>query len=212
MSIIVISAENIIFDFTNPYTFMKTKLTILACLFTITCAFAQSNTLSAMYGVGSADINIHSILGDFGYQSEGATIFGLGYTRNITKHFAVETGLTLADNKIRINSFSSGTTVTNYDNIKLVTIPLLAKLTFLKYLYADLGLNVDFQTNYTTTSLAPDQSGIGVEAGLGGKYSFGPFMLFVNPFTQYHRIIKFNSGSKQELFNGGIKFGAGYSF
>jgi hypothetical protein len=99
-----------------------------------------------------------------------------------------------------------------YDKIKMITIPAIAKFTFLKYLYADFGLLLDFQTNYSTASAAPNQSGIGFEGGLGAKYNFGSVQVFVDPYFQYHGLTQFNKGQGFELLNSGVKFGVGYNF
>ncbi|MGF7078087.1 outer membrane beta-barrel protein [Mucilaginibacter sp. UYCu711] len=194
---------------------MKLKLTILALALFITRAYAQtSNTLSVMYAPGSGDVNIHGAIGDFGYHSKPSKAFGLIYTRQIKKALSLETGLTYSQSDIEETSFPSGKVNTYYDKVNLVTIPLLAKFTFFKYLYADLGFDLDFQTNYKSgISVAPKQSGVGFEGGLGAKYSYKSIMIFVSPYFQYHGLIKFNhQGSNHELINSGVKLGVGYNF
>jgi hypothetical protein len=194
---------------------MKLNLTILTLALFITQAYAQTNnTLSVIYAPGSGDVNIHGAIGDFGYKSKPSKAFGLGYTRQIKKFFSLETGLTYSQSDIEKTSIYASTSTSRYDGINMITIPLLAKFTFFKYLYADLGFDLDFQTNYKSDiSVAPKQSGIGFEGGAGAKYSFRSITIFVSPYFQYHGLIKFNhEGSNQELLNTGVKLGLGYNF
>jgi hypothetical protein len=169
----------------------------------------QKTLWAVMYAPGSGDINIHNVLGDFGYENQSVNTFGLSYTHTIKKFLSFETGINYLTANVKETSFFTGT---RYDQIKMITIPVLAKLSFLKYLYADFGLLLDFQTNYNSNSLAPDQSGIGLEGGVGAKYNFGKLMLFVDPYLQYHGLTQFNKGRGFELLNTGVKLGLGYNF
>ncbi|TSJ40902.1 porin family protein [Mucilaginibacter corticis] len=192
---------------------MKINLTILLLFFASLKAFPQTkNNLSVLYGIGSADVNIHGVVGDFGYQSESAHTFGLSYTRYINKIFSLEADLTLLSNNIKETSIMPGNPPPLYDKIKMVTIPVLGKVTFLKYLYADAGFTFDFQTNYSSASVAPKQSGIGFQGDIGAKYTFGSITIFASPYFQYHSIVRFDKDSEFNLTNTGFKFGAGYNF
>ncbi|MES2375069.1 MAG: outer membrane beta-barrel protein [Bacteroidota bacterium] len=193
---------------------MKLKLTILAFALFIARAYAQTNnTISIMYAPGSGDVNIHGAIGDFGYKSKPSKAFGLGYTRQVKKFLSFETGLAYSQSDVEETSFPSGHLNTYYDKINLITIPLLVRLNFLKFFYGDAGITADIQTNYTSSSLAPKQTGIGIEAGLGAKYSFRSVALFVSPYAQYHGLKKFDrTGRNFELLNSGVKLGVGYNF
>jgi len=91
--------------------------------------------------------------------------------------------------------------------IHMISVPALAKITFLKYLYGEAGLVFDHQTNYKTDGVVDSQSGVGVEVGVGGQYKIGPVSVFVNPYYTNHR---FNG--RNNLEETGIKFGLGYNF
>ncbi len=127
--------------------------------------------------------------------------------------FSLETGLNYSNSQVVESSIVGGIgEIYHYGTIKMLSVPAIGKFTFFKYLYADIGLNIDFQTDYTSNSPAPDQSGIGMETGVGAKYSFRKVMLFVNPFWQFHSVIRFNKGENFNLLDSGVKFGVGYSF
>ena len=80
-------------------------------------------------------------------------------------------------------------------------------------MYLDGGALIDKQTNYISDSPLNDQSGIGFEFGIGGKYSFDKFTVFVNPSLREHGLITFdNTRSSFNLLEAGVKLGLGYNF
>jgi len=198
---------------------MKFKLTLFALITISIQAYSQSkNTISVQYGGNYDDVNIHGIIGDFGYQGEGGTTFSLNYERYIIHSFSLETGLMYTYDKLQMNTISAGARFYNGD-IKLFTVPLIGKYTFFRYFFIDAGLLADFETNYTgpngnvANSTAGKQSGIGYEFGFGGKYTFNHITVFINPFAQDHAVNRFStSQSNFNLLNSGVKFGVGYSF
>lgn len=193
---------------------MKSQFLLLALIFFCANAFCQTkNTISVFYAPGSADVNTFGAIGDFGYESQSAKAFGLAYTKRISKHFSLESGFGFSKNNTKETSFPSGHVNTYYNRVDLITVPVLAKFNFLRYLYADIGLDIDFQTNYTGNSAQPpNQSGIGIEGDVGAKYSFGPVAVFISPYFQNHGIINYHKGSDFNMINTGVKFGLGYSF
>jgi hypothetical protein len=187
---------------------MKLKLTLLALILSGISAYAQSKN----DGTTSNSVDIHGTIGDFGYTGKGGTNYGITYSRSFNTGLSLQTGLVLADDKAVLNSIQPG--IISYQNVvyKLISVPVLLKYTFFKYLFIDGGLTVDFQTNKQPTPTSR-QSGIGYELGFGGKYSFGHFTVFFNPYLQEHAAIQFKSTqSNFNLFDDGYKFGVGYSF
>lgn len=199
---------------------MKPKLIFLALLLLSVQAFSQSkNTVSFVYGITSASVNIHGAMGDFGYDDRPGSQFGISYTRDINHTISLQTGIFFINDDVRLTTVGPLSTGPKNGNIKLITIPVLARVNFLKYVFVDGGLLGDFETNYSTNGtddanhMATKQTGIGLEFGLGAKYNFGPVNIFVNPFLQAHALARFgNKGSNFNLMDPGYKFGLGYSF
>lgn len=221
---------------------MKFKLTLIVLAILSAQVYSQSkNSISVVYGTATNSVNIHGTIGDIGYDGKGGTAFGFTYERYLSKSFSLETGLLVSDDKIQVNYIISGGTETTPGDIKMISIPVLAKFTFFKYIFIDGGLIADFQTNYSyqpplvyagpiipspPTGLQPNysnnaivnnQSGIGLELGIGAKYNFGPVIITVNPYLQQHDFIQFNSNSNgnsshYNLFDSGFKFALGYRF
>jgi hypothetical protein len=190
--------------------FMKFKLILLTLLTFSIRAWSQSkNDISVLYGESTTNVDIHGAIGDYGYNPKTGTLFGITYTRMVNKLFSLETGLISSDDKVQLNSDLPGTYQGNHDGeVKALSIPLMAKFTFFKYLFADGGFLFDKQTNYTNSNVVGDQSGLGGELGVGAQFTFMRLRVFVNPFVRQYNITKFNNN----LLEDGVKFGLGYSF
>lgn len=192
---------------------MRKLFLISGFIFLVLAAFSQSkNRISILYAPADNGVDIKKgWIGDMGHTGKGANLFELRYSRNINFFFAVETGLEYSHNTIETNYFPNG--VTHYKNseINMLSVPVYANLTFLKYLFVEAGPTLDFETNHSSSTSIGDQSGIGFAFGLGGKYTFKNFSVIVNPFFQSHLML-FNGNSIEHLWQSGIKFGIGYNF
>jgi hypothetical protein len=190
---------------------MKFKLTLAAFLLMGIRAYSQQkNTIALVYGVSNADVNIHGAIGDYGYNPENGMLYGITYSRVINKYLSLETGFLYSDDKAELNYIEPGLgTIFQNGEVKSVSVPLIAKFTFLKYIYLDAGFSYDKQTNYNSNSpVVNDQSGLGSEIGIGGQFIFSGVTVFINPyFSQYNITVTNNN-----LYETGVKFGLGYSF
>jgi hypothetical protein len=186
---------------------MKFKIIFSALILFSFQAFSQSkNNISLVYGIAANSVDIHGVKGDYGYNNESGYQFGLSYTRNLNKSFSVETGLLFSESKIQLTTIGPAGSTYN-QSLDMLTVPVYAQYTFLKYLYAQGGFMFDHETNYTSDHNLVDQSGVGIEIGFGGKYSFGPVSVFVNPFLCRHAI-----NANNNLLEAGTRFGLGYNF
>ncbi|HEY4323152.1 MAG TPA: hypothetical protein VGN20_04180 [Mucilaginibacter sp.] len=194
---------------------MKTKLIFLACVLLCTQAYCQSkNSLSLVFGVGSNAIGSIGIGGP-GYQGKGETIYGLNYSRSLTKSLSIETGLEYSVNNILLDYVDAPLPAFKPipGSIRMLSIPVYANFTFFKYLFVNGGLIADFETNYHgSNDIIADQSGIGLGLGIGGKYNFNRMIVFINPFLQSHAVVAFSNKGGGTLLNSGVKFGIGYRF
>jgi len=186
---------------------MKLKLLLTALLLCSTYAFSQTkNNISAVYGFNANAVDIHGAIGDYGYNDKTGQSYGLSYTRNLTRIFSVETGLLYSTNNVQLNTVGPSGGIYNGE-VHMLSVPVLAKFTFLKYLYGQCVVICDHETNYKSDGILDKQSGVGLEVGLGGQYNFGPVLVFVNPYYTNHRFYGSNN-----LMESGIKFGLGYNF
>ncbi len=194
------------------------KIFILFCwmIFSLPLYSQNNNKISIYYGFSSNELTRKELLdGAPSYDGKGGNLFGLGYEREIFHNFCIETGLEYSKNSIEITpSFYPEIDLTSRKvTIEILTIPIYANYTFLKYLYANVGALIDFELNREEYDSTDNQSGIGFGLGIGGKYAFNNLILFVNPFYQIHAVIPFNKENYQQHLNElGLKFGIGYNF
>jgi hypothetical protein len=188
---------------------MKFKFILPALVLLSFQAFSQTkNNISLVYGVASNIVDIHGAIGDFGYSPESGTNFGLSYTHYLSKHFSLESGILYSNSYVRLSSIQGPRGEFFYDGyVKMISVPVLAKFTFLKYVFLQGGILLDHQTNYTRDGVINDESGVGLEMGIGGKYSIGRVSVFVNPFVAKH-----GTPGSNNLLEAGAKFGLGFDF
>jgi hypothetical protein len=180
-----------------------------------TRVFSQSNNnISVWYGFSNTNVDIHGVIGDFGFNTKTGTAIGFIYTTKVNKLFSVQAGLLYADDKVEENSILPGLGGINNDSdIKMISIPVIARLTFFKYLFADGGVSIDKETNYAGNHNATDQSGIGLELGVGAQYTLSHITIFINPYYKMYGVAHFGSSSQNlNLSESGFKFGAGFNF
>ena len=185
---------------------------LLFTLFLLCISFVASsqsrNNLSVVYVIDANLVDIHGAIGDFGYIAEDGQSIGINYIRSFTPVFSFETGLVYSTNNIRLSTILGPRGDIYYDGVvKMISVPLYARFTFFKYLYAQGGFMLDHQTNYAQNGVVNDQSWIGFEMGFGGKYNFGPISIFINPYFCRHAL-----NGRNNLVEAGAKTGIGYNF
>lgn len=194
---------------------MKIHLVFLLLALLSAKVYCQSkNNFSFVFGAGSNDIRLIGPGGP-GYKGNGEIIYGLNYTRSITKMLSIETGLEYSVNNLLwdYEDAYAPSFTPQKGSIRMLSVPLYANFTFLRYVFADVGIVADFETNYNSTNtITPKQTGIGFATGIGGKYNVDRMTLFVNLFLQAHSIITFQNEGSGSLLNSGVKFGIGYGF
>ena len=193
---------------------MKFKLILAALVMCSLQAFSQiKNNISVVYGFSSTIVDIHNAIGDFGFENKTAVTSGFLYTKQVNKTLSLQTGLFFADDKTEESSSLPGRAgIRIQGDLKMVSIPIIAKFTFFKYVYADAGISFDDEINRSGNYTSLDESGIGIEMGIGGQYAFNRVTLFLNPYFKVYGTTHFSSKEDFNLIEGGYKFGVGYSF
>jgi hypothetical protein len=193
---------------------MKTTSLLFAFIFLCTGVYCQSkNTLSLVFGAAGNDVGFIGIGGP-GYLGQGGLIYGFNYSRSLTKPLSIETGLEYSVNNVLwdYEDAYNPSFTPQKASVKMLSVPVFAKITFLKYFFADGGFIADFETSHVSDAIVNNQSGIGMGLGIGGKYTFKKMTLFINPFIQFHDAVSFNHQGGGSLLDQGVKFGIGYGF
>ena len=185
--------------------------TLLLCISHLTFPQKQ-NEVRIYYGlVDSKILNDKDLDGGSSYDLKNTREIGIHYIKRITPNFSLETGLNYFSADLEKSSISwGGSPGTSFESYGLLSIPLLARLSFWNYFFANAGPVIDFQT---TDHEIASQSGIGYSLGLGAQYYFNNFSIFVNPNFRQHSLVSFEKENNQGKLTGfGIKMGIGYRF
>lgn len=187
-------------------------LMIIIAVLAVNSYAQNSNELRAFYGASYAEfLRNQGLDGAGGYELTNFNEFGIKYLRQLSTDFYIETGISYSKNDVQITpSFTGEPVQSRYEKLEIVSIPINANYTFWKNLFVNGGPILDFQTTDNSTD---SQSGIGYSLGIGGKYEFDKFLIFINPIFKRHTVIQFEKEKyHQKLTELGIQFGIGYKF
>ena len=185
---------------------------LIILLIEIQCYSQNLNGLRTYYGVIDSELLRNENLdGGANYDNENSYEFGLKYLRKISKKFSIETGINYMNCKVKITPAPTGMPVNSrYENLKIISVPIFANYSLGKYFFANGGPIVDFQNSEESFD---SQSGIGYGIGIGGKYKFDGFLIYINPNFKRHAFIPFDKEKyHQKLTEFGMQFGIGYDF
>ncbi len=165
--------------------------------------------MGAFFTFGENDvIRFENTECDCGCDGDGFWNAGLMYLQPFADHFSFKTGLSFqkhnyttswidfSENNYLMELKRSGT-------IALLDVPLGIRAEFLKFLYTDLGILLDIETQNTNIDC---QSGVGSEFGLGARYVLkNGWEVAVGAQMQLHSLIAFNRSTYQQHFtNSGV--------
>jgi predicted porin len=193
---------------------MKTKalISLIVTLISIQCYSQNSNEFRIYYGfVDSKLLRNADLDGSGSYENENSYEFGFKYLRKISGKLFLETGINYMSTQVKITSAPTGLLLNSHtEDLKMISIPIYANYTFGNYFFINGGPILDFQNSQKSFD---SQSGIGYSIGVGGKYDFDKFSIFVNPNYKRHSLIPFEKESNhQKLTEFGIQVGLRYGF
>ena len=169
-------------------------------------------TFSGIGDVTAYPLGGSSLAGAPSYDVKNFFSLGATYVHSIYSWLDIEAGIEYSNYKITVQPMDIPPVVyPDYDgNVSLMTIPITARLNFLKYFFFNGGFLFDIELKNTANM--DSQSGVGVICGLGAQYSFdNGFGAFVNGYYKFHSLLPYSSGSRS-LFEGGLRIGLTYSF
>ncbi len=200
---------------------MKVKLMfVFIALLTVTFSHSQKkNEVRFLGGFASSGIfslEDDDIVGGERYVSDTQIPLEIGvkYLRNITPKFRIETGILLSKTKVQMTNYydmPNRPNTIDYENLKVLQIPLYANYSFWKYFFVNGGFLLSFDKSNGTID---SQSGIGYGIGFGTEYAVKDFVFYLNPnFKRCTAFVPFHKEDYHEKFTElGVEFGIGYRF
>ncbi len=207
---------------------MKFKLFLLFFLIFFGKTFSQNKTISFYSSLinlnNSPEISYNGpTYGGRIFSSPiSNTSYGINISTRIKKNFELETGFQFTTDNFK--SFYSGPLPSNtlieaptYGNINLLTIPVKARISFLKYFFVGGSVLFDIQTQNNVTDasnnqLINNQSGVGFAVTAGAKYDIKKRVtFFANLTKEAHSLFLFQKVNyPYKIENVFFNLGAGY--
>ncbi|MCE7067096.1 hypothetical protein [Dyadobacter sp. CY326] len=177
----------------------------------------NANTLFVTYSRSKPQpVYNKDVDGGAGYKAVASNAFGIRYLMKSSKIITFETGIDYSSFDFKLDHVDMPNIVIPdiTQSIEVVSIPVYAHLTFLKYFFVNGGLLTDIEIDKKNTDI-DEQTGIGFGLGAGVSYNYKKVSFFINPFFERHGLIglgKQESGVRQSIINPGGRIGIGYAF
>jgi opacity protein-like surface antigen len=167
----------------------------------------------ALYGGGGTNdiFRFNELEGAGSYTGTGMWTGGIDLSRIITDHFSIETGIGYAHQYYYSSPAPGIPGDDRPGNFGMISVPVTARLDFLKFLFADAGILAGLQTG---SSEADDMTGLGFTAGVGVQYRFkSDILIRLRVYGNQYALLHFAPENyPQTLYNSGVTLGIGYRF
>jgi len=193
---------------------MKKSILVAFVLFSLVCNGQKTwwGDYSFFAGGGQNDIfRFNELVGAASFTGKGYWTAGVDLRRIITDHFSIETGLGYSHHYYIMESAPVPETFETPGNFGVMTIPLTARLDFLKFFFADAGIVAGFQTGFSD---ADNMTGLGLTAGLGVEYVFkSDIFIAARLYSVQHALLHFlPEDYPQTMYSSGVTISVGYQF
>lgn len=185
-------------------------LTILFLSYSL-FSFSQISTgVAIVYGksTGSLFPSILSsgfVMGTGSHSMNKSNSVGIRYFSEINtkKRMGYEIGVNFLNAKVEFKSDADPDLDPEIRNYMLLSSPIYLNHSFWKYFYLNYGVMLDYQVYNKENNF-----GIGMGFGLGAKYDFHNYFIYINPKYEKHLFLSGELG----LFEFGVMLGLGYKF
>jgi opacity protein-like surface antigen len=167
---------------------------------------------SVFAGGGDNEIfRFQELVGAGSVSGTGMWTAGVDVRRLFGDHFSIETGLSYSHQYYYTAPAPGIPGEERPGNFGIISLPLTARVDFLRWFFADAGAVAGFQTGFARLD---DMTGLGVTLGAGFQYNFKSDIFFrVRTYaTQYGLLHFIHEDYPQTLTNTGLTVGIGYRF
>ena len=157
------------------------------------------------------------------YDGKRFYTLGLSYVYSFSPLVDVETGIEYSPHTIttvvrvrrKPSKPSSDVDVIRYDErLSLISIPVTARINFLKYFFINGGAILEWETK--ASGPIDNQSGLGAIGGVGAKYELNNGLgAFINNYYKFHALVPFSAerdDHRWRIIEGGVRVGITYTF
>ncbi len=191
------------------------KILLFILLFVTLCSPAQETWYGdiALYGGGGTNdiFRFNELDGAGSFTGNGFWISGLDFRRIVSDHFSIESGLAYSHYYYTLTSAPVPEITETPVSFGMITVPVTARLDFLKYFFIDGGIVAGLQTG---TSMADNMTGLGLTAGVGFQYLFrSDIFMGIRAVASQHALLHFMPEDyPQTMSDAGIRISFGYRF
>jgi len=191
---------------------MKKHLLLTFLFFTYSLfSFSQVGTgVAVVYGKSTGSLfpsilRSGFVMGTGSHSLNKSNSFGIRYFSKIhtKKRMGYELGVNYLNAKVEFKSDAEPNPDPEIRNYMLLSTPVYLNHSFGKYIYFNYGLMLDYQVYNKENNF-----GIGIGFGLGAKYDFNNYFIYINPKYEKHLFLCEELG----LFEFGVMLGLGYNF
>jgi len=173
------------------------------------------SAIGANYVINSAGTALE---GEADYEVKHFITLGVSYIHPVRSWIGIESGVEYSNYTITIKPMAIPGTDLNFSKynkeLSLISVPVSARINFLKYFFANGGVLLDLETANSTP--IESQTGLGLLFGIGAKYNFNNgFGVFVNGYNKHHALIPFSAKMddyRWRLLEFGLRAGVTYNF
>lgn len=196
--------------------FRKTIFVILTALSLVSVHCNGQRTWWGEYSffAGGGDNEIfrfRELVGSGSVTGTGMWTAGADLRRLFGDHFSLESGLSYSQQYYYTSPAPGIPGEDRPGSFGLLTLPLTARLDFLKWFFADAGAVLSIQTGLSGVG---NMTGLGATLGVGFQYNFrSDIFIRVRAYgAQYGLLHFFPDDYPRTLYNSGVTLGAGYRF
>lgn len=193
---------------------MKKVLIFILCLVPLLCSGQGTwyGEYSFFAGGGSNDIfRFKALHGGGSVTGTGMWTGGLDLRKLFGDSFSIETGVSYSHQYFFTSPDPGIEGDDRHGSFGMITIPVTARVDFLKGFFADAGALIAFQTG---SPHIDNMTGLGATVGAGFQYMFKQdIFVRVRAYASQYGLLHFiPDDHPRTLFNGGFTVGVGYRF
>ena len=191
------------------------RIVVIAFMLSIchVMSYAQSKTeVGVRFGLaGNALHRFQSVDGGGSGEGRSSLLAGVRVSYGLTERLTLVSGLDYARHNLTMVSAPIPKQRSTDSRITTLSLPLGIEWNIGPWFFLHGGPSIDIQPEKWES--VDNQDGIGLSAGIGGRYALGNWTLSILPSVKQYALIPFSNGKyRQRLMTAGAALSVGYEF